>query len=64
MRDDSFNVIFTTTWMAIFKRSQPDFNGIGLNAVAFTGSFLVKNEKDKELLMNTSLINVLDRIMT
>ena len=50
--------------MAIFKRSQPDFNGIGLNAVAFTGSFLVKNEKDKELLMNTSLINVLDRIMT
>ena len=46
--------------MMIIVRKEEKFNGIGVNAMGFTGSFLAKNIEDFEILKKSKIIDILE----
>lgn len=46
--------------MMIIVRKEEKYNGIAVNAMGFTGSFLVKNMEDFETLKKSKIIEILE----
>lgn len=55
----SWNLLWTRRWLLVVPRRCESFQGIGVNALAFTGSFFVKSEAAVADLENASPTGVL-----
>ncbi len=59
----SYNLIFTDEWLLMVLRSKEvALEKYSINSMGFTGSFLVKDEKDLEELLNTNPLKILKDI--
>ena len=54
-----YNLLVTREWMLMVPRRSESFHAISLNAMAFAGSFFVKNQADRELLIAEGPLNAL-----
>ena len=54
-----YNLILTRQWMLLVPRSEEFFQSISLNALAYTGALLVRNEQEMQTLMGQGCMNVL-----
>ena len=54
-----YNLLLTQDWMLMVPRTQESFMGISLNALAFCGSILVKDEEQAQEIINAGLTNSL-----
>ena len=59
----SYNLIFTDEWLFVALRSkEAALEKYSVNSMGFTGSFLVKDEKDLEELMSVNPLKILKSI--
>lgn len=56
------NLLLTHDWMLIVPRSQETYAGISLNALAFSGSILVKNKEQAEQIKKIGLAKLLQSV--
>jgi ATP adenylyltransferase len=61
---DAYNLLATREWMLIVPRLQERFDSISLNALAFAGTLLVKNEEQLTLLKRRGAMTVLRTVVT
>lgn len=54
-----YNLLVTREWMLMVPRRSESFHAISLNAMAFAGSFFVKNQADRDLLIAEGPLNAL-----
>ncbi|MDF2182080.1 hypothetical protein [Neptuniibacter sp. CAU 1671] len=57
-----YNLLLTQSWMMLVPRVAESACGISFNALAFTGSLLVKDQIQIKLLQETGLANILQQI--
>jgi ATP adenylyltransferase len=50
--EDSYNLLLTRQWMLLVPRSRERFESISLNALAFAGALLVRDERQMAALRN------------
>lgn len=55
----AYNLLATREWMMIVPRSQEFFQGISINSLGFVGALLVRNQEQKQLLIETGPLNIL-----
>lgn len=55
----AYNLLATRQWMMIVPRSQEFFQGISINSLGFAGALLVRNQEQKQLLLETGPLNIL-----
>jgi len=55
----NYNLLITENWMMIIPRSQEKYHSISINSLGFAGAFLVKNKEQLDLVMNSSLLDIL-----
>jgi len=55
----AYNLLATREWMMIVPRSQEFFQGISVNSLGFAGALLVRNQEQKQLLLDTGPLNIL-----
>ncbi|OKH33048.1 phosphorylase [[Phormidium ambiguum] IAM M-71] len=55
----AYNLLATREWMIIVPRSQEFFQGISINSLGFAGALLVRNQEQKQLLLETGPLNIL-----
>lgn len=58
----AYNLLATREWMMIVPRSQEFFQGISINSLGFAGALLVKNQEQKQLLIETGPLNILTAV--
>ncbi|MFB2938642.1 phosphorylase [Aerosakkonemataceae cyanobacterium BLCC-F154] len=58
----AYNLLATREWMMIVPRSQEFFQGISINSLGFAGALLVKNQEQKQLLVETGPLNILTAV--
>ena len=59
----SYNLIFTDEWLFMALRSKEvALEKFSINSMGFTGSFLVKDEKDLDELMSSNPLKILKEI--
>lgn len=49
-QSEPYNLVITHRWMLLVPRTQERFEGISINALAFAGSFFVRDERQLEAL--------------
>ncbi len=54
-----YNLLFTREWMLLVPRTREFFGPISINALGFAGALLVKNQQEKELLLEQGGMGVL-----
>lgn len=57
-----YNMIITGNWMMLVGRKSPGFEGIGINALGFSGTFLVKNREQLALLSDMGPLKLLREV--
>lgn len=57
-----YNLLLTHDWMLIVPRSQESYVGISLNALAFSGSILVKNKDQAEEVKKVGISKILQSV--
>ena len=55
----AYNLLATREWMMVVPRSQEFFQGISINSLGFAGALLVRNQEQKQLLLETGPLNIL-----
>lgn len=58
----AYNLLATREWMIIVPRSQEFFQGISINSLGFAGALLVKNQEQKELLLEIGPLKILTAV--
>jgi ATP adenylyltransferase len=58
----AYNLLATREWMMVVPRSQEFFQGISINSLGFAGALLVRNQEQKQLLINTGPLNILTAV--
>ncbi|MBE9226803.1 phosphorylase [Phormidium sp. LEGE 05292] len=58
----AYNLLATREWMMIVPRSQEFFQGISINSLGFAGALLVRNQEQKQLLLDTGPLNILTAV--
>lgn len=57
-----YNLLLTQDWMLVVPRSKESYAGISLNALAFSGSILVKDETQAQQIKQAGLGNILKSV--
>lgn len=57
-----YNLLVTRDWMMGVGRSQPTYQGIGVNSLGYAGWLLVKNLEDLDRLKQIGPINLLQKV--
>lgn len=57
-----YNLLITPDWMLMIPRSEECFAGLSLNALAFSGSILVKSEAQAQQIIDAGLANALTAV--
>ena len=57
--EKAYNLLLTQEWMLLVPRTKECFTDISLNALAFCGSILVKDEKQAQHIIHAGLANAL-----
>ncbi|MFB2836788.1 ATP adenylyltransferase family protein [Floridanema evergladense] len=58
----AYNLLATRKWMMVVPRSQEVFQGISVNSLGFAGALLVRNQEQKQLLLETGPLNILTAV--
>lgn len=59
---DAYNLIATRQWMLIVPRSQESYHAISVNSLGFSGSLLVRNLEQLQLLKDIGPMNLLKNV--
>ncbi|EGG15763.1 pleckstrin domain-containing protein [Cavenderia fasciculata] len=59
---NSYNFIMTNEWMFVVPRKCYQSNGISINSVGFTGSILVRSEREMETIKQHGIVNILNEV--
>lgn len=54
-----YNLLLTRRWMLAIPRRQEKYQGISVNSLGFAGSLLVKNDEQRQLLLQLGPMNLL-----
>jgi len=54
-----YNLLFTSEWMLMVPRARATFDSVGVNALGFAGSLLVRNDEERALIHRVGPMNVL-----
>jgi len=60
--EKAYNLLLTQEWMLLVPRTRECFADISLNALAFCGSILVKDEKQAQHIIHAGLANALHEV--
>lgn len=58
----AYNLLITREWMLIVPRSQAQFESIPVNSLGFSGTLLVRNAEQMQLLKEISPMNILKKV--
>jgi ATP adenylyltransferase len=58
----AYNLLITRDWLWVVPRALEKFVSISINSLGFAGALLVKNEKQRQLLLDTKPLNVLKKV--
>lgn len=58
----AYNLLITRKWMFIVPRSEESFKSININSLGFAGALLVKNEKQRQILLENNPMNILRKV--
>lgn len=58
----AYNLLITREWMLIVPRSQAQFESIFVNSLGFSGTLLVRNAEQMQLLKEISPMNILKKV--
>ncbi|WP_292957352.1 DUF4922 domain-containing protein [Neptuniibacter sp. UBA847] len=58
----AYNLLLTQKWMLVVPRSSESYAGISLNALAFSGSILVKNKDQAEEVKKAGISKILQSV--
>jgi ATP adenylyltransferase len=58
----NYNLLLTKDWMMIVPRSQEKYQSISINSLGFAGAFLVKNQEQLNLIMDSNLLEILAEV--
>jgi len=62
-RTMSYNLILTESWMLVIKRSKEmAFDVLSVNSLGFLGSFLLKDQKQEEIILKKTPLEILEDI--
>ena len=59
----AYNLLATRQWLLIVPRSQESFRSISINSLGFAGSFFVRNQQQKQILLEHGLLKVLGEVV-
>lgn len=57
-----YNLLMTHDWMLVVPRSEESYSGVSLNALAFSGSILVKGQAQAQLIKQAELSKALNSV--
>ncbi len=60
--NDSYNLIITERWMIMVVRSHEKYNNVGVNAVGFAGTLLMKSREDLEWVKQVGPMEVMKNV--
>ncbi|MFB2877638.1 ATP adenylyltransferase family protein [Floridanema aerugineum] len=58
----AYNLLATREWIMVVPRRQEFFQGISVNSLGFAGALLVRNQEQKQLLLDTGPLNILTAV--
>jgi ATP adenylyltransferase len=58
----AYNLLITRNWLFIVPRAAEKFQSISINSLGFAGALLVKNEEQRQLILDTKPLNVLKQV--
>ena len=61
-KSQPYNLLITRKWMFIVPRSQESFQSININSLGFAGALLVKNQKQRQTLLQYKPMNILQQV--
>jgi ATP adenylyltransferase len=60
--DQPYNLLVTRRWMLLVPRTRESFESVSLNALAFAGALLVRNQQEMDLLKSCGPMQALRHV--